>query len=490
MIGITSYGAYLPRRRLTRHCVTAANNWGETPEPASGRDECAVAAWDEDSITMAVEAARDALLDTPHQAIDAIFFGSTTLPFMDRQNAGILVGALAMRQDVTAVDLTGSRRAGTAALSTALDSVLAGTTSTALAVASDMEVPQPGSSDEMLFGHGAAAVIFGNQNPIAEVLCRHAVTTDFVDHYRSAEQGFSYHWEDRWIRDEGVLKIVPAALSKAMQMADLEINAIDRLILSTPVPRAASRIASAVGIPADRLADDLIGVAGRAGCAHPIIVLAHELERARASQTIAVAVFGQGCDVVILRTTDRIESVKPRRGVAGHLANRQEETEYVRYLSLMGLLQRDEGKRAEIDNPTSLSQLYRRQDMIHGLIGGVCGECGTRQFPQSRYCVAPDCHALDTQEPISFAETPAKIITWSADHLTYCPDPPLLYGMIRFEGGGQFLANFADMGTKDASLGLQMRMVFRIKDFDRKRSFRRYFWKAAPDQQIAGGRHA
>ena len=262
------------------------------------------------------------------------------------------------------------------------------------------------------------------------------------------------------------------------------------MILSTPVPRAASRIASAVGIPVDRLAEDLIGVAGRAGCAHPIIVLAHELERAKPSQTIAVAVFGQGCDIVILRTTNRIESVKPRRGVTGHLANRQEETEYVRYLSLMGLLQRDEGKRAEANSPTSLSQFYRRQDMIHGLIGGLCSECGTPQFPQSRYCVAPDCHALDTQEPISFAETSAKVITWSADHLTYCPDPPLLYGMIRFEGGGQFLANFADLAIHDASVGLQMRMVFRIKDFDKQRSFRRYFWKAAPAQQTAEGRHA
>jgi len=71
-------------------------------------------------------------------------------------------------------------------------------------------------------------------------------------------------------------------------------------------------------------------------------------------------------------------------------------------------------------------------------------------------------------------------MTWSADHLTYCPDPPLHYGMVEFEGGGRFLANFTDVEEGKVDVGQSMKMMFRIKDYDDLRGFRRYFWKAAP----------
>jgi uncharacterized OB-fold protein len=59
-------------------------------------------------------------------------------------------------------------------------------------------------------------------------------------------------------------------------------------------------------------------------------------------------------------------------------------------------------------------------------------------------------------------------------------DPPQHYGLIDFEGGGRMMAEFTDVDPGEVESGMEMRMVFRIKDFDEKRGFRRYFWKAVP----------
>jgi len=113
--------------------------------------------------------------------------------------------------------------------------------------------------------------------------------------------------------------------------------------------------------------------------------------------------------------------------------------------------------RSEIDRQTPLSMLYRNRDMLTALNGGRCTKCGTRQFPKSHICVNPNCGALDTQEDATFANTSGSIVTWSADWLTYTPDPPAHYGMVQFDGGGRMMADFTDVdpGEQDRRLAAQ-----------------------------------
>src|SRR5471030_61906 len=98
MIGITAYGAYIPRRRLQRKAVAEANKWFAPNLVGGAKGERAMANFDEDAVTMAVEAGRDCapasdpVKDRAH--IDAIYFASTTMPFSDRQNAGVIAAAL------------------------------------------------------------------------------------------------------------------------------------------------------------------------------------------------------------------------------------------------------------------------------------------------------------------------------------------------------------------------------------------------------------
>jgi uncharacterized OB-fold protein len=216
-------------------------------------------------------------------------------------------------------------------------------------------------------------------------------------------------------------------------------------------------------------------------------MLGHALENAKPGDLILVAGFGQGCDVLAFRATERIADFAPKLGVKGHLARRREEKNYQRFLSFNELVTMERGMRSEVDKATALSALYRKRDMLTGFVGGRCSVCGTVQFPKSNICVNPNCNASHTQEDQPFADLPGKIMSYTADELTYTPDPPACYGMIQFEVGGRIMMDFTDIDPRELQVGRDMDMVFRVKDRDPQRGFVRYFWKAAPAGGIGDG---
>ncbi len=479
MTGITAFGAYLPRLRLSRKSIVDANSWVAPELRSQGKGERTMCNWDEDTITMAVEAARDCLAGREREKLAAVHLASTTLPFADRQNSGIVAAALALDEHLATMDVGSSQRAGTTGLLAAL-SLAGNADGEVLFVASDSRNTRSGAMQELQFGDGAAALMLGRDRQIARLLGSNSVSVDFVDHYRASDRKFDYGWEERWIRDEGYSRIVPEAVKGLLEKTGLKAEQFQHFILPCVLPKVAGNIAKKLGFAESAVADTLHANCGETGTAHSIVMLVSCLERAKPGERILVLGFGQGCDAVAFEVTGEIANLPPRAGVSGALARRKEETNYNKYLSFNGLVEREQGKRSELDNQTPLTTLYRNREMLLGLVGGVCTKCGTRQFPRSLICVNPNCRARHSQEDFHFADIPASIMTFSADYLTYTADPPLHYGMVQFEGGGRFLANFTDVDVGAVKVGQPMKMMFRIKDYDNNRGFRRYFWKAAP----------
>jgi 3-hydroxy-3-methylglutaryl CoA synthase len=484
MIGITAYGAYIPRARLQRKAIAEANAWFAPNLRGAGKGERAMANWDEDAVTMAVEAGRDCLpaadplTDRAH--VDAIYFASTTMPFSDRQNAGIVAGALNLREDISAFDITSSQRCGTSAILAASDAVTSGRARNAFVVAGEKRQARAASPQEMAYGDAAAAVTLGPEGAIANLLASHSVTLDFIDHFRGESEDFDYNWEERWIRDEGYSKIVPAAIKTLFEKSGVSGSDIAHFILPCPFAKLDQQLAKRCGIDPERVQNNLAANLGDSGAAHPLVMLVHALEQAKPGEKVLVAQFGQGCDVLLFEVTPEIEKLPKRRGVRGSLARRKEETNYLKFLAFNGLIELEKGMRAEIDKRTALSVLYRKSDMLTGLVGGKCRVCGTAQFPRTRICVNPNCKAVDSQDAHSFAETEGTILSWSADFLTFSMNPPNHYGMITFADGGRLMADITDVEQGQVDSGAKVRMAFRIKDFDDRRGFRRYFWKAVP----------
>jgi uncharacterized OB-fold protein len=166
--------------------------------------------------------------------------------------------------------------------------------------------------------------------------------------------------------------------------------------------------------------------------------------------------------------------------LTGQLATGEIVENYLRFLTINGQIAMDWGLRAERDNRTAQSVAWRKSRDLHGFLGGRCGACGTVQFPRGRGCVNPDCRQIDSQTPHRLADMTGRIKTFTDDWQAFTPDPPLRYGNISFEEGGNVLMEITDCPKGGVTVGQRVRMAFRIKDQDERRGFRRYFWKAVP----------
>ena len=155
MVGIVSYGAYIPKWRISRQLLRTGL-----------KGEKAIAGPDEDSVTMAVAAALDCLNGVERGSIDGLFFASTTAPYKEKQIATIIAAAADLRRDILTADFANSLRAGTTAVKAAVDAVKAGSAKKVIVVAADTRLGSPESDSEVDFGDGAAAVLIGEDGQL------------------------------------------------------------------------------------------------------------------------------------------------------------------------------------------------------------------------------------------------------------------------------------------------------------------------------------
>jgi len=476
MIGITGFGAYIPRARLQKKSAAQANAWFDASLNSLAKGERSMCNWDEDAITMAVEAGQDCLSASSDKNISSLYLASTTLPFRDRQNSVLVGEALNLPDNIRSMDIGASQRAATSALISLMEA-RGKKNQQALLIASEHRRSKAGSRQEMLWGDGAAAVAVGEDNLIAEFMGAQSLATDFVDHYRGDAAEFDYDWEERWIRDEGYLKSVPSAVTQLLKAHALQGADVNHFILPSDQTRTPGIVANTLGIAETSVVDNQITQCGVAGAAQPLLLLVKVLQQAQAGDLILLIGFGQGCDALLLRATGKQYSAI---GTTGSLLRRREETNYNKFLGFNNLIERDIGKRGETDKQTYLSSMTRRKDLLTGFIGGKCRDCGTVQIPSEKYCINPECNALDSQDAYAFSGKTGVVKTWTADRLTFDWDPPAYFGLVEFDGGGRLMMDFTEVEEGKLDSGSVVKMHFRIKQFDNQRGFRKYFWKAIP----------
>ena len=481
LTNIVSCGIYAPALRLERERIAQALQWLGPPGAAPLRGSRAVCNWDEDALTMAVEAARRCLnsaagsVGTPA----AVTLASTTLPFADRSNATVVAGALDLPETIRTSDCGGSLRAATSALAAL---ARRDETGAALLIASDARLARPGSPQELQFGAAAAALLVVRDPqaagivPCATIIAAECLSADFVDHYRMSDERFDYALEERWVRDEGVMKLVVGAIGRTLAAAGLGAEQIDHLVMHGPAG-ATRRVAQAAGLANAHLQDDLRENCGDTGAAHPLLMLTAGLETARPGQRIVLIGFGQGVDVLVLIAAEGAGTAA-RPTVAEALGQSKPEPYYTRYLAHSGLLEPHFGMRAERDNRTAHTVAWRKRRQTTAFVGGRCRSCGTVQFPKSRVCVNPECRNQDSQQDHRLADTLGRVKSFTEDWQAYSPRPPYVYGNVELEAGGNLLMEFADLDPGELRVGDAVSFVFRVKDFDRMRAYRRYFWKA------------
>ena len=479
MIGITSYGAYIPWRRLDRQQFL--NAWGGFAIPG----ERSVAYFDEDSVTMAVEAAIDCLKGQDPQQVDGLYFATTTSPYREKQVSSLIGMPLNLRPEIRTADVTTSLRAGTTAMSLALDTIKAGSASSVLTIASDGRVGAPGGMMEQSFGDGAAAFIIGKDNVIAEVKESYSISDELAATWRAAGDVFVRGWEDRMVMDEGYSRIVPQAINGLLQKCGLETKDLAKVVFDPPGDaRRHGKVSAALGFAPEQIQDPFgfFMNIGMTGCAMAPMMLVAALEEAKPGDKILFAGHGNGVDAFLLEVTDTIGKLTPRRGMKHHLASKTTLNNYESYLRWRDIIPVEAARRPEKQH-IRLSAVWRERKTLLGLWGVKCRQCGTPQYDNGAMSTSPirvcaQCQAQDDFDDYCFAGRKATIFSFTHDRLAPVDDPPASVVLVEFEGGGRAFFDLTDRDPDKIDVGTEVEMTFRKLQFDR--GLTNYFWKARP----------
>lgn len=469
MTGITSYGAYVPFHRLHREEIARA--WGG----GSVGGERAVANWDEDSVTMAVEAALDCLDGIAPESVDGLFFASTTSPFKEKQAATLIGTATDLRQDILTLDCASTLRSGTLALRVAADAVKAGSANSVLVTAADCRLGTPQSVWEQRLGDGAAALLVGDSNVIASIEGFYTVSNELNDVWRRQEDAFIHTWEDRFVLTQGYQSVVPLAISQALKQYDLSPKDFSKAVLYAPDARSYDTVLRTVGFEARTQAQSLpFDTVGNTGSAFPLMGLVASLEEAKPNDKILLASYGDGCDVFILQVTPNIEGIPSRRGMTKYTVSRRTLPSYATYLSFRGIVATEQSRMPPAIPASTM--LWRERDSLLRLHASKCRQCGEVQFPIQRIC--PRCRSKDQFEQVRLSNSRGKVFSFTLDNAYIFHEPPPIWGIVDLDAECRIRTPITDANFEDIQVEMPVEMTFR--KFPREGDIPVYGWKCRP----------
>jgi hydroxymethylglutaryl-CoA synthase len=449
VIGITSYGAYVPVYRMSHAELGRA--WGT----ARGKGEKAVANYDEDSITMAVEAAVDCLGSMDRSTIDALYFASTTAPYNEKLSASIVAAAADLRENIFSLDVGHSLRSATSAMRIACDAVKSGSMKKVLIAAADCRVPPPNSEFEAAYGDGSAALIIGDEDVAVSIEGSHSVSTEFLDVWRKELDGYIQTWEDRFILTHGHGDQVKRVVSETLKEYNLTPKDFAKVVCYASDARSHRNMAKQIGFEPDQVQDSMFGAIGNTGAAFAPMMLVAALEEAKPGDKILLVGYGDGADALILQVTENIEKVRNRRGIKKHLESKMLIPSYEKYLIFRNLVELGTDRRPQY--VSSLPMIWRDRKQVFPLHGGKCKACGRIQLPIQRICAY--CQAKDDYEEVRLSDKKATVFTFSMDErAVYCT-----------------------MTDRDTSkVDIDMRVEYTFRRIHEGAGLHNYFWKCRP----------
>jgi 3-hydroxy-3-methylglutaryl CoA synthase len=462
MVGIARYGSYIPVSRLERRLIEQA--WG-TRQP---KGEIAVANYDEDALTLAIDAAMACLGDPP-APVGGAYVATASPPYAEKQLASVLATACDLPRAIFTADFAGSVRAGVSATLAAVRAVQAGAAPAVLVSAADVRLPAPESELEGVLGDGAAALTIADRDVIAEFVDAASVAEEFTYVWRTDAQRTVQVAGGRFSNTYGYGRDLGPAIRSLLERQGLEPRSIAALALYSPDARASAELAKSLGFdPTTQLVEPLQPQIGCTGSAEPLLLLARALDRAQPGQLILVGSYGEGADVLLFRATDAIAAHRAATPVERWLAARRPLDSYEKYLKFRRLLEVEEVTDV-VTNVLEFKEL--KQDVR--LYGSRCRECGQVQYPMARVCLR--CKA---QERLDDVRMPRRgtVFTFTVDHLIANLEHPLPMAVIDAEGGGRLYLQIAD--ADDIQIGAPVALTYRR--LHEGGGNRNYYWKARP----------
>lgn len=340
--GIVSYGVYIPRFRIRLDEI--ARVWGDGAEISEGLQvfEKSVPDLDEDAVTIAVEAARNALhrSGVDPKRIGAIYVGSESHPYAVKPSATIVGQAVCSSSSYTAADFEFACKAGTAALQACLGLVGSNLIDLGLAIGSDVSQGAPGDMLEYTAAAGGAAYLIGSRDLAAEIEGTYSFTTDTPDFWRREGMPYPEHG-GRFTGEPAYFKHVSGAARGLMERMGTAPEDYDYAVFHQPNGKFPVRVARMLGFSKKQIEPGLIvphiGNTYSASC---LIGLAATLDIARPGQRIFVTSFGSGAgsDAFSIKALDRIDDIRAGAASVRDYIGGAEYLDYAMYAKHKGKL--------------------------------------------------------------------------------------------------------------------------------------------------------
>lgn len=334
MVGIVGYGAMIPRHRIKVEEI--AKVWGaDAPSYKRGLMlwQKSVPTPDVDTITLSVEAARNALKRAKinPKDIGAVYVGSESHPYAVKPSGTTVAEAIGAVPDCHCADFEFACKAGSEAMFVCLGLVKSGYMKYALAVGGDTSQGAPGDALEYSASAGAAAFIMGKKDVIAEVVETYSFMTDTPDFWRREHEFYPQHG-GRFTGEPAYFRTITGAAEGIMKKAKMKPKDFKYVIFHQPNGKFPLRIGKKLGFPKEKIEPGwLTPRLGNTYSGSSPLGLTSTLDISKPGDMILMVSYGSGAgsDAFIWRVTERI---KEARDLAVHTTTLLDENQtYVDY---------------------------------------------------------------------------------------------------------------------------------------------------------------
>lgn len=471
-IGIVATGTYIPYYYMKRETI------GKAWQSRGQKGNRSLANVDEDSITMAVEAAVDCFDVVKRKEIDALYFATTTSPFLEKTGAALISTACDLNKKIFSCDFAHSINSGANALKAAYDAVKSGNSSQTLVCAADCRLSYPKSDQEQFFGDAAAAVVVGSKNILATIDHFTSISLEIVDVWRNDRQAFTNVGEDRFVEENGYISAMTAVVNSLLQESGTAVQDIKKLVLSTPNMKLASRVAKKTGFSLEQLQDDMMLTVGDCGSAQAILLLNAALSELKPGEKAIVASYGSGANAFLLTATEQIEELYKKTKINKYISSREEFTSYARFLSFKEIASAKPGSPFKL--PASASMTWREQELNLRFYASCCKKCGAGIFPINRVC--HNCGSKDEYIKVRSSDKVTKVYTYSIDkYAGRSDDPTLVQTVSEDDNGVRYYTIMTDFRQDEVKVNMQVEFTFR--KMHNLGNFNNYYWKCRPTRK-------
>ncbi len=341
-VGIVGYGCYIPKFRITVEEITKV--WGENPENIKkglGIEEKSVPDIDEDTVTISVEAGKNALLRAgiKPEKIGALYIGSESHPYVVKPSGTIVAEALQLGTDLMVADLEFACKAGTAGIQCCISHVKAGQIEYGMAIGADTSQSRPGDALEYTAAAGGAAFVIG-KDPLAEIEGTCSFTTDTPDFWRRDKQDYPRHGA-RFTGKPAYFKHVVSASTNMMKKLGLRPSDFAYVVLHMPNGKFPTRAAKVLGFSMEQLKQSLVVTRiGNCYSGSSPLGLCNVLDVAKPGDRILMTSYGSGAgsDSFVINVTDKILERREKAKKTEYYIKRKQNIDYGRYARIMGKL--------------------------------------------------------------------------------------------------------------------------------------------------------